>query len=116
MTQEEVQVIKVVYERFLDSESQEWGDLDFNLEFFDWLSDKELVNEAKIKQIKHLKGKIFRCTSVHDQKECFAPYILEAATHILKLWNKTRILHEKNRYILLYCVSMSEMGLIFETQ
>lgn len=114
MTQEETQVVRVVYDRFLDSESLEWGDLDENLEFFGWLSDKELVNEAKVKHINHSRGKIFRCTSSHSQEDCFAPFILEAATHIIKLWDKTRILHDKNRYVLLYYVSMSEMSLIFE--
>ena len=114
MTRQEAQVIKVVYERFIDSESLEWADIDCNLEFFDWLHNKELVSEAKVKQIKHSKGKIFRCTSNHNQEDCFAPFILEAVTYIINLWDRTRILEEKHRYILLYYVSMSEMGLIFE--
>jgi len=115
MNREEAQVIKVVYERFIDSESLEWADIDCNLEFFDWLYDKELIDEAKIKQIKHSQGKTFRCTSNHSQEDCFAPFIFEAVTYILNLWDRTRILEEKHRYILLYYVSMSEMGLIFET-
>jgi hypothetical protein len=110
-----VQVIKVVYDRFIESESNDWGDLDCNLEFFDWLTDKELINETKVKRIKHSEGKIFRCTSAHNQEDCFAPYILEAVICIVNLWDKTRILNKKNRYILLYYVSMSEMGLIFES-
>lgn len=116
MTQEEIQVIKVVYDRFIDSETLDWGDLDCNLEFFDWLSDKEIISETKVKLIKHSKGKIFRCTSTHNQEDCFAPFILEAVNNIVNFWDKTRILDEKSRYILLYYVSMSEMGLIFESQ
>ena len=114
MRQEELALIKVVYERFLDSESTDWSDLDYNLEFFGWLNDKELVNETKIKRTKHLKGKVFMCATVHDQQDCFAPYILEAVGYILNEWDKTRTLSEKNRYILLYYTAMSEMGVIFE--
>jgi hypothetical protein len=114
MTPDETQVVRIVYERFLESESNEWGDLDSNLEFFDWLIDSELVNESKVKQIKHLKSKNFRCTSDHDQQDCFAPVVLEAVGYILNLWDKTRTLHENNRYILVYYVSMSELNLIFE--
>lgn len=116
MTDDEGQVVRIVYERFLDSESQDWGDLDCNLEFFDWLHDKELINEVRIKQINHLRGKFLRCTSDHDQESCFAPVIMEAVGYILDLWDSTRILHERNRYVLLYYVSMSEMGLIFSSQ
>lgn len=114
MARDQAQIIKVVYERFIDGESLEWADIDCNLEFFDWLHDKELISEVKVKQIKHSKGKIFRCTSSHNQEDCFAPFILDAVTFIIDLWDNTRILEEKHRYILLYYVSMSEMGLIFE--
>jgi hypothetical protein len=112
MSQEEIQVVKVVYERFIDSESEGWGDLDDNLEFFDWLNDRELIDETKVKQIGCSKG--IRCASEHDIGDCFAPYIFEAVTAILNLWDKTRMLHKNNRYILLYYLSMSEMDLIFE--
>lgn len=119
MTEKETQAIKLVYDRFIRSESADWSDLnsdlESNLEFFGWLTDKELVNEVKVKQLKHSRGKIFRCTETHEKDEdCFAPYILEAIGYIINLWDKTRILTEKNRYILLYYVSMAEMGLIFE--
>ena len=118
MTKEQSNVVKIVYSRFMESESESkfaiWGDLDCNLEFMDSLTDNELVKESEIKLFEHSKG-TFRCAQDHDQSICFAPFILDAAQAITALYRDTNELHPKNRYILTYYLSMSEMRLIYST-
>lgn len=112
MTQDQSDVIKMVYRRFIDHEVVEWGSFDDNLEMYGWLSQAELIKESKIKFLKHSKGN-FRCSQDHSKEHCFAPYILESVDIILSLYGKTKSLHEKNAYILTYYLVMSEMGLIY---
>ena len=96
----------------MESEDDTWGDIDCNLEMFDWLSDKELIEETRIKILEHSRG-TFRCAQNHEQGICFAPLVLEAVIAINKLYEETGRLHEKNRYILTYYLSMSELRLIY---
>lgn len=116
MTKEQSSIVKMVYSRFMESEGEPaiWGDIDCNLEFMSMLTDRELVQESEIKIIEHSKG-IFRCAQNHDQSLCFAPFILEAAIAIVALYNYTKELHPKNKYVLTYYLSMSEMRLIYST-
>lgn len=118
MTTEQSAVVKTVYARFMDSEGGElehsWTGLDDNLELFSWLSDTDIAREASVKAETHRHG-TFRCHNVHEQQHCFAPYILEAVQAILDLYEKTGDLHENNRYILTYYLSMSELGMIFSS-
>lgn len=120
MTAEEASVVKLVFSRFMESEcinekneKTNWGDMDCVLDEIGWLSDQELIAEAEIRHDMHKRGKIFRCYSSHKQEDCFAPFILEAVGAILSLNNSTIELHPKNRYILVYYLSMSEMMMIF---
>lgn len=112
MTREEATVVRVVYTRLIENEIEDWSELDDNLEFCSMLSNEELINEAIIKAHKHSKG-IFRCVENHVQEACLAPYILEASEAIVSLYQKTKELHEKNRYILLYYIALSELNLIY---
>ena len=116
MTKEQSQVVKIVYSRFIESESEPigWGDLDCNLELMDTLTDKELVQESEIKMFEAAQG-TFRCAQDHDLSLCFAPFILEAAHAITDLYRETGELHPKNRYILTYFLSMSVMRLIYSS-
>jgi len=113
MDEEEIEIVKLVYNRFMDNEDNQWTDIDNNLEFFSYLTDKELVKESKIKTYEHERG--IRCSQEHGQVNCFAPYILEAVEIILKLYDETKELHPKNAYILSYYLVMGEMGLIYPT-
>jgi len=99
----------------MESESVSWGDLDDTLEFFGWLSDRELIKEAQIRFSFHQHG-VFRCTQNHDQQYCVAPLILDSVEAIVSLYKKTGELHEKNRYILTYYLSMSELNFIYTDQ
>jgi hypothetical protein len=121
MTAEEASVVKLVCSRFMESEcinekneKTSWGDLDCVLDEIGWLSDQELIEEAHIRYEMHKKGKNFRCYAPHKQEDCFAPFILEAVGAILSLNSKTKDLHPKNRYILIYYISMAELMMIFE--
>ncbi len=113
MSKDQSEVVKTVYLRLIDNESDDWTDLDSNLEIFGWLSDEELLAEVKVKQDRHSKG-VLRCPINHDGLvPCFAPTILEAVEAIVSLYDSKGALHEKNRYVLTYYLVMSEMGLIF---
>lgn len=113
MSKEEADIVKMVYTRFLESEEETtWSEIDENLEFFGYLSDQEIIKEAKIKAEEHSDG-IFRCQNDHDHKFCFAPRILEAVNYILNLYDETGFLHEKNRYVLLYYLVMSTLRMIY---
>lgn len=113
MTTEQANIVKMVYSRFIESEdSGAWGDLDENLAWFDILSDEELVRESEIKLSSHSKG-TFRCQNTHDRVHCFAPYILEGVEAILNLYENTKELPIKNRYVLQYYLAMSELRMIY---
>ena len=60
MTQEQSQIVKLVYSRFIDSEEEIWSEFDDNLEFVGYLTDKELIQECSIKVFEHSKGDL-RC-------------------------------------------------------
>ena len=112
MTQEQSQIVKLVYTRFIESEEEDWSDLDCNLEFCGYLSDKELIKECSIKVFEHSKGDL-RCVENHAPTYCMAPLVLEAVEAILDLHDKTGELHEKNRYIMEFYLAMSAMNLLY---
>lgn len=114
MTPEQTKIVKLVYNRFIGSESNKWNEIDDNLEFVSYLNDKELIEEVRVKLEKHSWG-TFRCNEEHAIEICFAPIILESVLAIDDLYKATGELHEKNRYILTYFMTMCELGLIYST-
>lgn len=112
MAQEQSQIVKLVYSRFIDSEEEIWSEFDDNLEFVGYLTDKELIQECSIKFFEHSKGDL-RCVENHDPAYCMAPLVLEAVEAILDLHDKTGELHEKNRYIMEFYLAMSAMNLLY---
>lgn len=113
MSKEESAVVKIVYNRFIESEEEGiWTDLDNNLEMVGWLSDIELFRETQFKHTYHAEG-IFKCNQKHEQQHCFAPTILDSVGIILDLYYETREMHPKNRYVLEYYLAMSEMKMIY---
>jgi len=120
MSTEQVAIVKLVYNRFMESEEPPanterslWSDMDNNLIFFDLLSDDEMVKESIIKYQQHCSCSIFTCEQEHDQEFCFAPFILECVGYILELYDETKELHPKNRYVLSYYLTMSELKIIY---
>jgi hypothetical protein len=113
MTKEQSDIVKMVFNRFIDNETETWTDLDSNLELFGYLSDEELIQEAKAKFSYHSEGS-FRCLQNHNPDVCFAPFILEAVESILNLHDETRTaIHPNNLYVLKYYLVMSEMRMIY---
>lgn len=112
MTREQKDIVLTTYLRFIESEEETWTSLDTNLEMFEMLTDTEVVIEASVKMLGQETGTI-RCYQNHKQEYCFAPTIQEAVHAIIELWDETKELHYKNRYILLYYIAMSELKLIF---
>jgi hypothetical protein len=112
MTPEQVKTIQMVYHRFIDSETEDWTNVDNVLEQLEGLSKEEVIGESAIKYMQHSKG-TFRCENNHDQQYCMAPHILEAVGAILMLYKETEKLHPKNAYILHYYLGMSEVGIIY---
>ena len=105
-------ILKIVYERFIDNEGNGWNEIDENLSYYEWLTDEDLIAEAGVKHSRHSKG-IFRCKDNHEQIHCFAPVLLQAVTIILNVWNNEKILEDRYKYILQYYLCMSEMALIY---
>lgn len=115
MSKEQSEIVKVVYNRFLESEESRWTRIDDILEGLAWLSDEELIGETILKYLTHCEG-TFRCNQDHkDDRLCFAPFILESVEAILKLFEETARLHPKNAYILTYYLAISEIGLIYSS-
>lgn len=112
MSKDESEMVKMVYNRFMESETEDWTKIDDNLEFYAWLSDSDLVKEAKIKYGPHSKGTL-RCSQDHEQINCFAPRILEAVEAIIKLYDQKKQLHSNNAYILSYYLVLSELDMIY---
>lgn len=112
MTKEESEAVKIVYNRLIDSEEENWSHIDDNLELCSYLSDSELIAECSIKYLSHSQG-VFRCSQDHPIEFCMAPRFLHAVETILTLYCQTQQLHPKNKYILEYYLTMSEMKMIF---
>lgn len=111
-TKEESELIKLVLDRFLESEESTWTEIDENIEFISYLSNSELVNECQVKYYSHCQG-TFRCDQEHERRYCMAPLILESVEIILDLYEKTGELSSDFYYILSYYLAMSEMRLIY---
>ncbi len=111
MSRDESQIVKLVYNRFIESEEEIWTDLDDNLEMTGLMTNEELVKAAKTEANGHSSG--IRCKQDHGQHNCMAPLILESVNYILDLYGKTRELHPKNRYILEFYLSMSALRMIY---
>lgn len=113
MTNIEKQIVTSIYRHFLESELEGWTEIDDMLELMEMLNDQEVVDESVINN-NHFMQHGVQCGEGHNSPdECFAGVILEAVNAILRVYLETRVLHEKNRYILLYFLTLSEMKLIF---
>ncbi len=116
MNKAEVDVVSNVYRHFIESESDtDWNELDEKIWMLDFLSDAQMILEAKAQYEKH-SPKGLRCKLDHQIEYCMAPLVLEAVEAILKLSDETGMLHEKNRYILSFYIAMGATGLIYSNQ
>ena len=112
MSEDQVQIVKSVYNRFLScEEGSVWSNLDEMMEYFEFLTDGEMITEATLRMQMHIQMGI-KCSNDHPIQDCFAPIILEAVEAIVELYSKTKSLHLKNRYVLAYYLTLSELRLI----
>lgn len=112
MSKEEYRIVQAVYGRFISCEEDGvWTGLDDLMEYFEYLTDNEIIVESQFKmKINTQKG--IKCTQNHPPSDCFAPTILEAVEAIISLFDKTQSLHPKNRYILCYYMTLCELKLL----
>ena len=114
MSQDQKEIVRSVYNRFLSFEDEVWSDLDELMTYYEFLSDEEIVIESALRMQLHMyKG--IKCSDNHDIKDCFAPVILEAVEAIIELYDDANSLHEKNRYVLTYYMVLCELRLILTT-
>jgi hypothetical protein len=113
MTPDEVRNVGNVYRRLLEGDSARygWGSIDDCMERLGYLDDSQLTKEAEVAFCHHA-GKNPRCPKQHDVNECFVPLLVEAVNSILELYRETPSLHEKNRYILEYYLTLDHEKMI----
>lgn len=113
MTKDEQNIVREVYLKFLDSEGSdpEWTQFDESMVTLDWLEDKQIAIEASVKMQEQSKGTP-RCSQDHPIENCFVPKIIESVSSIVNLYSDTGNLHENNRFILKYYLSLSQIGFI----
>lgn len=114
MTPDQAKTVSTVYRKFVaqdESNSDDWTVLDEYMEKLDWLEDHQLTIESEVKYNEHKSGEA-RCQYPHEKTECFVPVIMDAVMAILDLYKKTGNLHEKNRYILMYYLALSQANFI----
>lgn len=112
MTREEKEAVQLVYNRLISSEEEDWSQIDDILYECSYLTDSELVTESSIKYVVHSQG-VFRCSQDHPAAHCMAPRFLDAVEAILALYWQTKELHTKNKYILEYYLTMTELRMLF---
>lgn len=113
MTKDQQDTVKQVYSRFVESDKleTEWSGVDECMSMLEWLEDHQLTIEAAVVHHLHCNGQP-RCTQDHPIEQCFVPVIIEATGIILDLYAKTGYLHQNNRFILGYYLSLSQVGFI----
>lgn len=112
MTKDEIEIIKSVYDRFLLCDGDDyWSSLDEMMEYFEFLDDNEIINEASMRILLHRRDGI-KCANDHNIEDCFAPTILDAVEAIVQLYDESKTLDNKNRYVLSYYMTLCELKLI----
>ena len=113
MDEHQQEVVKKVFKKFQDSDGneKEWTELDEKMWMLDWLADGELAVEATVKLQEHKYGDP-RCEADHPREKCFVPTIMEAISAILDLYAKTGFLPKNNRFVLMYYLMLSHLGMI----
>ena len=116
MSEKETKLFKRIYSHLLKGEEAGWTEIDDNLEFFEWLTDRDLLLESELKRQRHTKNGV-RCPIEHDRKDCHAPAFLDVVHSIMKLYMKPEgpsglEIHVQHRYVLMNYIALSEMGLL----
>lgn len=112
MTLSQEKAIKTVYDRFISCEDESyWTNLDDLMEYCEYLTDYEVVTESEFKMRQHLEKGI-KCNQDHPVEYCFAPNILDAVEAIVSIFEDTKILDSKYRYVLSYYLTLCQLNLL----
>jgi hypothetical protein len=111
MSKEQYKVVMQVYLHLLENEKRGWDGLDDYMEYLDYLDNDQIHRESDVIYSHHSRGNV-RCQQNHSKEKCFVPLIVEAVGAILELYKETGNMHEKNRYVLAYYLSMNQAQLI----
>lgn len=113
MTKDQEEAVKTVFRKFSgDEEHRGWTEVDDDLSYLGYLTDEEIVIETEVQLNKHSEGKP-RCTETHGPgSKCLVPVIIDAASAIVELYQQSKQIHSKNRYVLEYYLAFSHLGLI----
>lgn len=114
MTQEQTQIVDLVYQRFMDSEDERpiWNPIDETMYKLQWIDSDQLIREAKIVSAEHVNGKI-KCNMPHHNSDCFAPKIVQAAAIILNRYDMTGELASIHKYVLQYYLALYHLKIIY---
>lgn len=115
LNNDQKEIVRKVYNKFAESDAagnEGWSEIDENMSYLDWLEDSQVVIEAAVKLQLQQQG-VPRCNLDHrNPGDCFVPVVLEAVGYILDLYANTGHLPTKNRFILQYYLTLSQIGYI----
>lgn len=113
MTTYQQNIIDKVYKKFVESDSIDiqWTDIDEQISILEWLDDRQLMIEAKVKLHEQSGGQP-RCNQDHPINDCFIPIAIEAVKFIVDSYAKTKTLNSNDRFVIKYYLSLSQVGLI----
>lgn len=112
LTKEQASNIAYLVQKFMESESKGWCDIDNYMELLGFLDDDQLYREAEVLYSYHRNQKM-GCPYPHSEgSTCFVPGILEAVEAITELYQEVGNLLPKHRYVLEYYLGLCEDGQI----
>lgn len=112
MTSDQCKTVSEIYLKFIQSENIEsWDELDNSLSKLEWLTSEELIIESKNLYDKHNESNV-RCKLNHPKTQCMVPRIMDAVSAIIELYNDTKVLHPKNKYVLQYYLALDHTKFI----
>lgn len=113
MSKEQEESVKMVFRNFITHDQQRgWSDIDEILFKLDFLSDEETILETETQIYRHSQGTL-KCAEDHGQKACLVPQLMDCVNAICELYNESKSLHPKNRYLLHNYLAVSHKGTIY---
>jgi len=105
--------VKIIYRNFLTNDyNRGWINVDNSLHRLSFLNDDQTVIEAECQIYRHSLGKL-KCADSHDESACLVPQMMDAVNAICELYQETKILHPKNRYILDNYLAISHEKIVY---
>lgn len=110
MTKEQLATIDDVYAQFMKGEEHAgWDLMDDQLCHLEYLDDHQTIIEVKVQLERH--GSTVACNQEFCNQGCYAQIVVEAVKYIVNDC-ECEILSVKERYVLDYYLSLSQLGMI----